>query len=169
LPSWRDTRDIAQQALGLVRSGGMYTAFPDMEENLRRDNRKIHARAASAVWRSGRPTCRRGERGSASGGLPGRPDRRGHHDEPAGHAADRDARLPATWKGRPPSYGTRECLLRPGDAGRNLVEGRTGASMPVRRGGLAASASTTRTRTSISSTRPSLPSRPAGRFGTSSL
>ena len=39
-----DTQDIAQQALDLIRVGwDVHESFPDMEENLRRDNRQIHA------------------------------------------------------------------------------------------------------------------------------
>ncbi len=39
-----DTQDIAQQALDLIHvQWDVYESFPDMEENLRRDNRQIHA------------------------------------------------------------------------------------------------------------------------------
>jgi len=42
-----DTQDIAQQALELIHvRWDVHTSYPDMEENLRRDNRQIHAKGS---------------------------------------------------------------------------------------------------------------------------
>jgi CO/xanthine dehydrogenase Mo-binding subunit/aerobic-type carbon monoxide dehydrogenase small subunit (CoxS/CutS family) len=42
-----DTQDIAQQALDLIRvQWDVRESFPDMEENLKRDNRQIHAKGS---------------------------------------------------------------------------------------------------------------------------
>ena len=42
-----DTQDIAQQALDLIRvTWDVHESFPHMEENLKRDNRLIHAKGS---------------------------------------------------------------------------------------------------------------------------